>query len=77
MSLGTSNPIICGLKSRLNMLNSRRSEYRGNKALPSFDLLRRPRVDRRLGYDLTKVEGLALRLQSYFKGQCIVLREDI
>ena len=65
------------LKSRLNTLNTRRSDYRGNRAPPSLDCIRRPRLDRSFGCDLKKVEGVALIPRSYFKGLWNVVREAI
>ena len=59
------------------MLNTSLSESRGNRAPPMLDLLRRPRVDRRFGCDLEKIEGIYLKPQSYFKDLCTVAREVI
>ena len=58
----------CGLNIQLNTLNTRRSVSRGNRAPPSLDFLRRPRVHRRFRRDLKKVEGIALKPWSSFKG---------
>ena len=59
------------------MLNSRRSESHGNLAPPSLDFLRRPIVDTSFGFDLKKVEVIALKKWSSFRGQWVVVREAI
>ena len=50
------------------MFNSRRSESQGNRAPHPLDFLRRPRMDRSFGCEVTKVEVISLKQRSSFMG---------
>ena len=56
------------------MFNSRRSESQGNRVPHPLDLLRRPIMDRRFGCELKKVEVIALKQRSCFRGHLTVVR---